>query len=94
MYLNKYFNARNIDLYIEFLKNTKRSDSSIKRKISSISSFQKFLLHKKYIEPIASQFAYNTDASRRNIFSKIKNIFAIQEVYPPVDQDPKDHITP
>ena len=98
MYLNKYFNSQNINLYIEHLKNTQRSNSSIKRKISSLSSFQKFLIRKKYLEPVNIQFApkkTDTDLNpdRDNILDKIKNIFAVAEVYPvenPVENPKSD----
>ena len=93
MYLNKYFNTQNISLYIDHLKNTNRSSSSIKRKISSLSSFQKFLIRKKYLEPINIQLAPskvfpNIVSDKNNILDKIKNIFTIAEVYP--IEEPKE----
>lgn len=93
MYLNKYFNTQNISLYIDHLKNTQRSPSSIKRKISSLSSFQKFLVRKKYLEPTNLQLAPSKVLTsplpdKNNILDKIKNIFTIAEVYP--IEEPKE----
>ncbi|MDD4410220.1 MAG: tail fiber domain-containing protein [Candidatus Shapirobacteria bacterium] len=50
MELNNLFNQSHFNQYAAYLKSTNLSDASIQRKLSSLSSFQKFLVKKKLIE--------------------------------------------
>jgi len=49
--LNNFFKQSNFDRYVAYLKSTSLSDASLKRKLSSLTSFQNFLIKKKLIDP-------------------------------------------
>ncbi|MFA5750257.1 MAG: hypothetical protein WC895_03485, partial [Candidatus Shapirobacteria bacterium] len=48
--LNNFFNQSNFDRYTAYLKGTSLSSASLRRKLSSLSSFQKFLVKKGIVE--------------------------------------------
>jgi hypothetical protein len=78
--LNNFFNQSNFDRYSAYLKSTTLSDASLKRKLSSLSSFQKFLIKKKLIDQPISNPSLIPSLDRAgtksnpilNIFKKIK----------------------
>ena len=49
MNLTSSFNHSQFDKYAAYLKSTGLSDASISRKLSSLATFQKFLIKKKFI---------------------------------------------
>ncbi|MBU4430598.1 site-specific integrase, partial [Patescibacteria group bacterium] len=73
------FDSTQTDNYFKHLKNSQLSPSSTRRKLSSISSFQKFLIKKKYLEtpviaspPIKSGDVATCPEPNRRIPSKSK----------------------
>jgi len=80
MDLNNLFNQSRFDQYAAYLKSTNLSDASIQRKLSSLSSFKKFLVKKKYISSVetfceTSLFNSNnvSPVLKPSLFSKIKS---------------------
>jgi hypothetical protein len=78
---NNFFDQSNFDRYVAYLKSTSLSNASLKRKLSSLSSFQKFLVKKNLINPPAvSSIIPDTLSPKKNLFlslfhlpKKIKN---------------------
>jgi len=75
MDLKNLINQSKLDQYAAYLKSTSLSDASIKRKVSSLSSFQKFLVKKKLIEetsqtsaPIETNIVDNKKAEAKHFF--------------------------
>ncbi len=76
MNLNNLFTQSKFQQYAAFLKSTNLSNASLKRKLSSLSSFQKFLIKKKLIEPNLNSPAFqapsfNSEAIKQNIKNSI-----------------------
>ncbi|MDD4785338.1 MAG: hypothetical protein PHH12_02680, partial [Candidatus Shapirobacteria bacterium] len=75
MKLEIIFNHSKFSQYAAFLKSTNLSDASIQRKLSSLSSFQKFLVKKKLINPSPTpsldRAGLNQNSIFKNIFKKI-----------------------
>ena len=63
MTLNNFINQSRFNSYADYLNSQGLSSSSIKRKLSSLSSFQKFLIKKKYLQPNSSQIIPNLKPS-------------------------------
>ncbi|MBU1089129.1 site-specific integrase, partial [Patescibacteria group bacterium] len=84
------FDSTQTDNYLKYLKNSQLSPSSTRRKLSSISSFQKFLIKKKYLEtpviaspPIKSGDVATCPEPNRRIPSKLKKppLFAFTHLF-------------
>lgn len=56
--IENYFQEQTLEQYVTFLKNSKLTKSSIKRKISSLSSFRQFLVKKKIISIESQPFQF------------------------------------
>jgi hypothetical protein len=66
---NNFFDQSSFDRYVAFLKSTSLSDASLKRKLSSLSSFQKFLVKKNLVNPPAvSSIIPDTTPTKKNLF--------------------------
>ncbi|MFA5670759.1 MAG: hypothetical protein WC967_16110, partial [Balneolaceae bacterium] len=84
--LTNFFNQSNFDQYIAYLKSTSLSDPSLKRKLSSISTFQKFLIKKKIIQPSVSttQTPYSNfndnNLPKIPLLKKIKNLLSFSKI--------------
>ncbi|MDD2224627.1 MAG: hypothetical protein PHP97_00495, partial [Candidatus Shapirobacteria bacterium] len=92
MDLNKLFNQSRFNEYAAFLKSTNLSDASIQRKLSSLASFQKFLIKKKYVSFVethdrASLLSISEHADslipKTSLFSNLKSKIKL----PPVIDD-------
>ncbi len=74
MNLNNLFTTSRLNEYTAFLKSTNLSDASLKRKLSSLSSFQKFLVKKKLIQPDSNPLTFQTPSfSNETIKKNIEN---------------------
>ena len=51
--LTNLFHQSNLDQYVAYLKSTKLSNASLKRKLSSLTTFQKFLVKKGFLENLS-----------------------------------------
>jgi site-specific recombinase XerD len=72
MNLNNTFSHQRFEEYAQYLKNTGLADTSLKRKLSSLSSFRHFLYRKKMISV--------SDSSKdQSIISTIRNIFPFKK---------------
>ena len=76
MDLNNLFNQSKLDQYSAFLKSTNLSDASIKRKLSSLSSFQKFLVKKKLVEfkEVKTEATIYNQKTKFNLKTTIDNL--------------------
>jgi site-specific recombinase XerD len=81
--IENYFQDQTLGQYVTFLQNSKLTKSSIKRKLSSLSSFRQFLVKKKFvtIESQPVQFRQISKSSliikprRHNFFQNILGQF-------------------
>ena len=70
MKLETNFNRFSFQKYTDFLKASGTSQSTIDRKLSSLNSFQSFLVKKGYLKPNQSKIS-SPDQRKPNIFNKI-----------------------
>lgn len=73
MDLNNTFNYHRFQEYAAYLKQSGLSDTSLKRKISSLSSFQKFLLKRKIVS------TKSTPISSPDILTSLRSIFPFKK---------------
>jgi site-specific recombinase XerD len=72
MDINNVFNQQRFEEYANYLKKSGLSDTSLKRKLSSLSSFQHFLLKRKIISS-------NEDNKNLPLISVLKNILPFKK---------------
>jgi len=73
MDLNNTFNQNRFEEYVFHLKDSGLSDTSLKRKLSSLASFQRFLVRRKYITKTVSV------NDKKPTFSAFKNLFPFKK---------------
>jgi site-specific recombinase XerD len=71
MDINNIFNQQRFEEYAAHLKKSGLSDTSLKRKLSSLSSFHHFLMRKKMV-------SYNQN-SNPSLVSALKNILPFKK---------------